>query len=187
MMGLPYSRISKAAHKSLLPSGRRRGPRLFAWEDEGLSCSATDPHPPSFAGPHPLPDGRGGPWVIFKMFSSCSYARNREMSLILAPMGWEPAVQGSPASTNQSRSKLGNAGRAVMHSQRKTARPMSPEYGIRRHHTYCSNSSCAAAQWPGLRPGARRAIGLPSNRSSPATNSGAPSGRPVPSERRSAS
>ena len=27
------------------------------------------------------------------MFSSFSYARNREMSLILAPMGWKPAVR----------------------------------------------------------------------------------------------
>ena len=97
MLGLPYSRISKAAHKSLLPTGRRRGPRLLAWEDEGLSVNATDPHPPNrrAIGPLPLPVGRGGPWVIFKMFSSCSYARNREMSPILAPMGWKPAVQRS--------------------------------------------------------------------------------------------
>jgi hypothetical protein len=36
-----------------------------------------------------------------------------------------------------------------------------------------------------LHPGARRAIFLPSKRSSPVTNSGAPIGRPLPSDRRS--
>ena len=49
---------------------------------------------------------------------------------------------------------------------------------MRRHDTYCSNFSCTPVTLAvGLRPGARRAIGLPSNRSRPVTNSAVPSGR----------
>jgi hypothetical protein len=49
---------------------------------------------------------------------------------------------------------------------------------MRRHDTYCSNFSCTPATLAvGLRPGARRATGLPSNRSRPVTNSAVPSGR----------
>jgi hypothetical protein len=58
---------------------------------------------------------------------------------------------------------------------------------IRRHDTYCSNSSCSpSTRFAGLGPGDRRAIGRPSKRSSPVTNSAVPSGRPLPSDRRSA-
>jgi hypothetical protein len=57
---------------------------------------------------------------------------------------------------------------------------------IRRHDTYCSKSRFIDRPL-GLRPSARRAIGRPSSRSSPATNSGAPRGRPVPSDLRNAS
>jgi hypothetical protein len=56
---------------------------------------------------------------------------------------------------------------------------------MRRHDTYCSNFSCTPATLAvGLRPGARRAMDLPSNRSRPATNSAVPSGRPLPSASR---
>jgi hypothetical protein len=55
------------------------------------------------------------------------------------------------------------------------------------HDTYCSNFSCLALTLAaGRGPGARRAMGRPSKRSSPVTNSAAPMGRPVPSARRSA-
>ena len=58
---------------------------------------------------------------------------------------------------------------------------------IRRHDTYCSNSSCSpSTRFAGLGPGDRRAIGRPSKRSSAVTNSAVPSGRPLPSDRRSA-
>jgi hypothetical protein len=41
---------------------------------------------------------------------------------------------------------------------------------MRRHDTYCSNFSCTPVTLAvGLRPGVRRAIGLPSNRSRPVT------------------
>jgi hypothetical protein len=56
---------------------------------------------------------------------------------------------------------------------------------MRRHDTYCSNFSCTPVTLAvGLRPGARRAMGLPSNRSRPVTNSAVPSGRPLPSASR---
>jgi hypothetical protein len=56
---------------------------------------------------------------------------------------------------------------------------------IRRHATYCSKSSCLALVLAdGFGPGARRATGRPSRRSSPETNSAVPTGRPVPSARR---
>jgi hypothetical protein len=59
---------------------------------------------------------------------------------------------------------------------------------MRRHDTYCSNFSCTPVMLTvGLRPGARRAMGLPSNRSRPATNSAVPRGRPVPSASRRSS
>jgi hypothetical protein len=56
---------------------------------------------------------------------------------------------------------------------------------MRRHDTYCSNFSCTSVTLAaGLRPGARRAMGLPSNRSRPVTKSGVPTDRPVPSANR---
>jgi hypothetical protein len=52
---------------------------------------------------------------------------------------------------------------------------------MRRQDTYCSNFSRTPATLAvGLRR-ARRAMGLPSNRSRPVTNSAVPSGRPLPS------
>ncbi len=59
--------------------------------------------------------------------------------------------------------------------------------GIRRQDAYCTNWSWSGEAPCFLRPGARRAMGRPSSASRPATNSGAPTGRPVASERRSAS
>jgi transposase-like protein len=59
---------------------------------------------------------------------------------------------------------------------------------MRRHDTYCGNFSCMPVTLAaGLRPGARRTMGLPSNRSRPATNSAVPSGRPLPSASRRSS
>ncbi len=57
-------------------------------------------------------------------------------------------------------------------------------YEMRRHDSYCSNSSCSPETLvAGLRPEARRARGLPSNRSRPVTNPAVPSGCPLPSAR----
>jgi hypothetical protein len=54
-------------------------------------------------------------------------------------------------------------------------------------HGYCNNFSCLALTLAaGVGPGARRAIRRPSTRSSPATNSAVPTGRPVLSARRRA-
>ena len=51
-----------------------------------------------------------------------------------------------------------------------TVAHLKPE--LRRHDTDCSNSSCSRETLAaGLRPGARRARGLPNNRSRPVTNS----------------
>jgi hypothetical protein len=49
---------------------------------------------------------------------------------------------------------------------------------MRRHDTYCSNFTCTPAT-VGFRSGARRAMGLPSNRSRSMTNSAVPSVRPL--------
>ena len=50
------------------------GPRLWAWEDEGLSCGAAGPHPPNRCaiGPLPLPNGRGVSWINFGVCESGS-------------------------------------------------------------------------------------------------------------------
>jgi hypothetical protein len=51
---------------------------------------------------------------------------------------------------------------------------------IRRQLTYCSKFSCSpCAVAAAFRPGARRAIGRPSRRSSSITKSAVPSGRPI--------
>jgi hypothetical protein len=49
---------------------------------------------------------------------------------------------------------------------------------MRRHDTYCSNFSCTPVTLAaGLHPGARRAMGLPSNRSRSVTKSAVPTDR----------